>query len=92
MGLKSFLSSALLAAPLVFAHPGHREEAPAHPLEARDLQHCAREFNDPDLVKRTVEFHGNEMARLRRSIGLEDVQKYVRMCPKSMSRTMLGRC
>jgi len=76
MGLKSLLSSALLAAPLVFAHPGHREEVPAHPLEARDLKHCAREFNDPELVKRTVEFHGKEYSRLRRSLGLEEpVQK-----------------
>lgn len=78
MGLKSLLSSALLAAPLAFAHPGHHEEAPSHPLEARDLNHCARAFNDPDLVKRTVEFHGNEYARLRRSLGLEEpVQRCV---------------
>ncbi len=76
MGLKSLLSSALLAAPLVLAHPGHREEIPAHPLEARDLKHCARALNDPELVQRTVEAHGREYARLRRSAGLpEPVQR-----------------
>ena len=73
----NLLSSALLAAPLVLAHPGHREEVPAHPLERRDLKHCARQLNDPELVRRTVEAHGNEYARLRRDLGLEGpVQRY----------------
>lgn len=74
MGLLNLLSSALLAAPLVLAHPGHHEEVRAHranPLERKSLNHCKREFNDPEFIRRTVESHGREFARLRREAGLE---------------------
>jgi hypothetical protein len=79
MGLRQLLSSALLAAPLALAHPGHKEEVFAHaanPLERKSLNHCSREFSEPEFIKRTVEIHGEEYARLRRQLGLEPpVQK-----------------
>jgi len=75
MGLKSLLSTALLAAPLVFAHPhGAHEEPVALPLERRDLNHCKREFSDPEFIKRTIESHGKEYSRLRRRAGYSDVR------------------
>ncbi|KAK4121217.1 Intradiol ring-cleavage dioxygenase-like protein [Parathielavia appendiculata] len=72
MTLRTFLASLLLAAS-TFAHPGH-EEVYAHaalPLERKSLDHCSAEFNNPEFIKRTVEIHGRELARLRRSLGLE---------------------
>lgn len=78
MGLKSLLSSVLLVAPLVLAHPGKEEVAAQHaaqPLERKSLNHCKREFNDPEFMKRTVEAHANEYARLRRNIGLDADEK-----------------
>jgi len=80
MGLKNLLSSVLLAAPLAFAHPGKEEVVTAHaanPLERKSLNHCAREFNDPEFIKRTVESHGKEFMRLRREVGLESGSTYV---------------
>ncbi|KAK4138981.1 aromatic compound dioxygenase [Trichocladium antarcticum] len=77
MALKSFLSSFLLAAPLALGHPGH-EEAYAHralPLERKSLAHCQTEFSAPEFVKRTVEIHGQELARLRRRLGIETRMK-----------------
>jgi hypothetical protein len=77
MALKTFLSSLLLAAPLVLAHPGHEEHVYAHsalPLERKSLAHCKREFEAPEFIKRTVEIHGEELARLRRQLGI--VEKY----------------
>ncbi|GAB1315230.1 Intradiol ring-cleavage dioxygenases domain-containing protein [Madurella fahalii] len=77
MVLKSILSSLLLAAPLVLAHPG-KEKVYAHaalPLERKSLGHCQREFNEPEFIKRTVEIHGRELQRLRRDLGLEVPKK-----------------
>jgi len=74
MGLKSLVSSLLLAAPLTVAHPGHVEEVHAHaalPPERKSLNHCEQEFNAPEFVERTVEIHGRELANLRRALGLE---------------------
>ncbi|KAK0716772.1 Intradiol ring-cleavage dioxygenase [Lasiosphaeria miniovina] len=73
MGIKNLLSSLLLAAPLVLAHPG-KEKVHAHralPLERKSLDHCEKHFSDPEFVTRTVEIHGREFARLRRELGLE---------------------
>jgi hypothetical protein len=72
MAIKTFLASLLLAAPTL-AHPGH-EEVYAHaalPLERKSLAHCSAEFSHPEFIKKTVEIHGRELARLRRSLGLE---------------------
>lgn len=74
MTLKTLLASLLLAAPLAVAHPGHNEALASHaalPLQRRSLAHCQKEFSHPEFVKRTVEAHGQELARLRRSLGLE---------------------
>ncbi|KAK3984621.1 Intradiol ring-cleavage dioxygenase [Cladorrhinum sp. PSN332] len=71
--MKSILSI-LLAAPLALAHPG-KEEVHAHraqPLERMSLNHCSKEFNSPEFVKRTVEVHGQELARLRRALGYDE--------------------
>ena len=77
MALKNFFSSILLAAPLVLAHPG-KEDVYAHaalPLERKSLSHCDKEFNHPEFIKKTVEIHGRELARLRRSLGIEVEEK-----------------
>jgi hypothetical protein len=77
MTLKNFLASLLLAAPAL-AHPGHHEEVHAHaalPLERKSLAHCSAEFNKPEFIQRTVEIHGEELARLRRSLGIEVEEK-----------------
>ncbi|KAK3358805.1 Intradiol ring-cleavage dioxygenase [Lasiosphaeria hispida] len=74
MGFKSLLSSALLAAPLALAHPGHREDVYQHsalPLERKSLDHCSKEFQEPEFLKRHVEIHAGEFARLRRDLGLD---------------------
>ncbi|KAK4140190.1 Intradiol ring-cleavage dioxygenase [Dichotomopilus funicola] len=63
----------LLAAPTV-AHPGHKEEVYAHsalPLERKSLAHCSTKFNEPAFVKKTVQIHGRELARLRRARGID---------------------
>lgn len=70
MGLKSSLAALMLAVPLGLAHPGH-EKVYQHPLEVRTLDHCKRDFAKPEFVKRTVEIHGSELSRLRRSLGIE---------------------
>ncbi|KAK3296683.1 Intradiol ring-cleavage dioxygenase [Chaetomium fimeti] len=73
MTLKTFLASLLLAAPAL-AHPGHHEKVYAHsalPLERKSLAHCSAQFNEPEFVKRTVQIHGQELARLKRSLGLD---------------------
>lgn len=78
MALKNFLASLLLAAPVALAHPGHKEEVYAHralPLERKSLAHCSAEFSEPEFVKRTVEIHGRELARLKRSLGIEVEEK-----------------
>jgi hypothetical protein len=72
MTLKNLLAGLLLAAPLAFAHPG-KEEVYAHaaqPLERKSLAHCEKEFSHPEFVRKTVEIHGRELARLRRSLGI----------------------
>lgn len=73
MGLKNILSSVLLAAPLALAHPGKEEvwQHAAVPMERRSLDHCSKEFNDPEFIRRTVESHGREYMRLRREVGIE---------------------
>lgn len=73
MALKNLLAGLLLAAPLAAAHPG-KEEVYAHaalPLERKSLAHCDAEFSQPEFIKRTVEIHGRELARLRRSLGID---------------------
>ncbi len=75
MALKNLLASVLLAAPAALAHPGHHEKVYAHaalPLERKSLAHCDAQFNEPEFIKRTVEIHGAELARLKRSLGIED--------------------
>ena len=69
MGLKSLL----VAATLALAHPGHEEvyQHNAVEKEARSLDQCSSEFSHPEFVKKTVERHGAEFDRLRRSLGLE---------------------
>ncbi|KAK3326801.1 Intradiol ring-cleavage dioxygenase [Apodospora peruviana] len=74
MGVRSLVSSLLLAGALVSAHPGHEEKVHAHaalPLERKSLDHCSKQFSEPEFVERTVEIHGREYARLRRSLGLD---------------------
>lgn len=78
MALKDFLASLLLAAPVALAHPGHHEKVYAHnalPLDRKSLAHCSAEFSHPEFIKRTVEIHGSELARLKRSLGLEVDEK-----------------
>ncbi|KAK4151150.1 Intradiol ring-cleavage dioxygenase [Chaetomidium leptoderma] len=77
MALKNFLASLLLAAPLAVAHPG-KEEVYAHaalPLERKSLAHCSADFAQPAFIKKTVEIHGRELARVKRSLGIEDKPK-----------------
>lgn len=77
MAIKTLLSSFLLA-PLALAHPGHHEKVYSHralPVEQRSLDHCSKEFNSPEFVKRTVEVHGQEFARLRRALGYDEEPK-----------------
>lgn len=68
---KASVAGLLLAASAARAHPGHHEKVYAGPVAARDLSHCSRDFAEPEFVKRTVEIHGEELLRLRRSLGLE---------------------
>jgi hypothetical protein len=78
MAIKNLLASLLLAAPVALAHPGHHEKVYAHsalPLERKSLAHCSAEFSKPEFIKRTVEIHGEELARLKRSLGLEVEEK-----------------
>jgi len=85
MGLKQLLSSVLLVAPLALAHPGHKEEIfhhAANPLERKSLDHCSREFAEPEFIKRTVEIHGEEYARLRRQLGLSEPVKARKLSPR----------
>jgi hypothetical protein len=73
MALKHWLAGLLLAAPFAAAHPG-KEKVYAHaalPLERKSLAHCEKEFSHPEFVKKTVEIHGRELARLRRALGIE---------------------
>ena len=76
MGLKTSLTSLLLAAPLALAHSA--KDIPLGPIERRDLNHCSRAFQEEEFMKRTVEIHGKEFARLRRNLGLdpEDMDTY----------------
>ncbi|CAK7235785.1 hypothetical protein SBRCBS47491_009413 [Sporothrix bragantina] len=71
--LSTSLLLLLQLAATAWAHPhGHGEEAPVpQPLERRNLDHCDKEFGDPEFLRRTVESHGKEYARLRRALGLE---------------------
>ncbi len=73
MGLRNSLSGLLVAASLAFAHPGPEKvyQHNAVELEARSLDHCQRDFSEPEFVKRTLERHGEEYDRLRRNLGLE---------------------
>ncbi|KAL2129752.1 hypothetical protein VTI74DRAFT_7342 [Chaetomium olivicolor] len=78
MALKILLANLILAARLTVAHPGNKEEVAAHaalPLERKSLAHCEKEFSHPEFLKKTVEIHGRELARLRRSLGLEVEEK-----------------
>ncbi len=73
--LNNSLASLLLLAPLVLGHPGPEEHV-NQPLESRNLDHCQRDFSEPEFVKRTIQIHGAEYARLRRSLGLEAPDPY----------------
>ncbi|KAL2269212.1 hypothetical protein VTJ83DRAFT_4058 [Remersonia thermophila] len=75
MSLKNILASALLAAAPAVAHPGHKDVVPQGPLYRRNLDHCAGKFQEPEFIKRTVEIHGSELARLRRSLGIVEKAK-----------------
>ncbi len=78
MALKNFMAGLLLASPVALAHPGHHEKVYAHnalPLERKSLAHCSAEFSKPEFIKRTVEIHGAELDRLKRSLGLEVEEK-----------------
>jgi len=90
MGFKTTLVNLLAAVPLALAHGDH---IALGPIERRDLKHCERHFKEPEFVKRTVEIHGRELARLRRNLGLdtEELDTYVgtsdgwRVLPLSMT-------
>ncbi|OIW35693.1 aromatic compound dioxygenase [Coniochaeta ligniaria NRRL 30616] len=71
MTIKASLTALVLSASLGWAHPGH-EKIYQHAPEVRSLDHCDKAFSHPEFVKRTVEIQGEELARLRRAIGLED--------------------
>lgn len=75
MTLKTSLVALALTASLGYAHPGH-EKVYQHAPEVRSLDHCDKAFSHPEFVKRTVEIHGEELARLRRAIGLEAENRY----------------
>jgi hypothetical protein len=78
MGIKSTLTSLLLAIPLGLAHPAPEKiyQHNAVPREARSLDHCKREFSHPEFVKKTTEIHGAELQRLRRALGYEPHDRY----------------
>lgn len=74
MGLGNSFAGLLLAAPLAWAHPGHHEPVYQHrnmPREARSLQQCDKTFATREFHERTVENFGEELLRLRRSLGIE---------------------
>ncbi len=75
MALSTSLTALVLTASLGWAHPGH-EKIYQHAPEVRSLDHCDKAFSHPEFVKRTVEIHGEELARLRRAIGLETKTRY----------------
>jgi len=50
-------------------------------MEQRSLDHCSKEFNSPEFVKRTVEIHGQEYARLRRALGY-DLDEKPKLSPR----------
>lgn len=79
MTIKGSLTALVLAASVVWAHPGH-EKIYQHAPEVRSLDHCDKAFSHPDFVKRTVEIQGEELARLRRAVGLEAENRY-EICP-----------
>jgi protocatechuate 3,4-dioxygenase beta subunit len=84
MAIKNLVSSLLLAGSLVHGHPGHKEEVYSHaalPLERKSLDHCSQQLNDAEFVKRTVEFHGAEYARLRREAGY-DLDESPKLSPR----------
>ncbi len=73
----SLVAAALaLAATPVLGHGDHLIKL--GPIERRDLNHCEKNFKEEEFVRRTVEIHGREFARLRRSQGLdpEDMDTY----------------
>lgn len=81
MGLKTTLAGLLLAAaPLALAHPhGHPEEGnlfqnAAVPLKERSLNHCHKEFSEPDFLHRTVKRHAEEFAELQKARGLDAIE------------------
>ena len=69
MVLKKVIASLLLATPTVWAHG--KEDLMLGPIERRDLHHCHKEFTREEFMKRTIEIHGKEIARLRRDIGID---------------------
>jgi hypothetical protein len=71
MVLKASFTRLLLAVSAAWAHPGGHEKIYEGPMEVRSLDHCSRDFAEPEFVKKTVEIHGEEYARLRRALGLE---------------------
>ncbi|KAK4216883.1 Intradiol ring-cleavage dioxygenase [Rhypophila decipiens] len=84
MAIKNLVSSLLLAGSMVSAHPGHVEKVYQHsalPLERKSLSHCEQQFNDPEFVKRNVEFHAGEFARLRREAGY-DLDQAPKLSPR----------
>lgn len=79
MALKAVLGL-LFAASLASAHPGGHEAIHQHaarPLKGRDLNHCSKRFGEPEFNKRFVEKNGDEFLRLRRSLGVEEHDRYV---------------
>lgn len=69
---------------MVSAHPGHVEKVYQHnalPLERKSLSHCEQQFNDPEFIKRNVEFHASEYARLRREAGY-DLDEAPKLSPR----------
>ncbi len=65
----SLVAAALaLAATPVLGHGDHLIKL--GPIERRDLNHCEKNFKEEEFVRRTVEIHGREFARRRRSQGL----------------------
>ncbi|KZL87508.1 intradiol ring-cleavage dioxygenase-like protein [Colletotrichum incanum] len=77
MSIRKILFHLLLANPLGLAHPHGAEEREfqhsAQPWYRRSLDHCAEAFSDPEFVKRTIERRHDELQRLRKTRGIQDM-------------------